>query len=120
MKRLLVVLLAGLAGCTSTSTVTANDPQPTGTTAKAKAAIMSAVRNPSSVQGLRIGSPYRATKNFFYPGAWAVCASFTGQNGFGGYTRGNYLVFFRDNRAIDVKGGPDVVLPPECGALRAA
>ncbi len=120
MKRLIWAgALAVLSGCLSTSTIAANDPQPTGSDAKAVAAIRSVLKDPSSVRDFRIGRPHRAVNNFIHPNSWAVCASFAARNSLGGYTRGNYLVFFQNNRPIDVKGGSDVTSYPECGPLRA-
>jgi hypothetical protein len=118
MKRLLIAGLIGLAGCTSTS-VAANDPQPTNTDAKAIAAIRAVLKDPSSIQGLQLGNPTRATTNRIYPNAWNVCATFGARNSFGGMTRGAYRVFFKDNKVVDVKGGPDATIKADCGPLRA-
>jgi len=118
MKRLLVLGLIALTGCTSTSNVVANDPQPTGTDAKAIVAIRAVLKDPSSLQALQLSQPRRATHNVIYPNAWNVCATFSARNSFGGYTRGAYRLFFRNNQVIDVKGGSGATIKDDCGPLR--
>ncbi|MBC2806545.1 hypothetical protein C3Y94_025685 [Rhizobium ruizarguesonis] len=120
MKYTILALTIALAaaGCTSvSSTAVTSDPQPTNTDQKALAVIKGALKDPYSVRDIRLGHPHRAVDNFAYPNAWAVCATFNAKNSFGGYAPGAYLVFFKNNQAIDIKGGPTVSVYPECGPL---
>jgi hypothetical protein len=97
----------------------AEDRKPTGTDAKATAAIRRVLKDPFSVREFSLGSPHRATNNFIYPNAWNVCASFYAKNSYGAYNRGAYRVFFKNNQVVDVKGGSDVTIKADCGPMRS-
>ncbi|MBD9544255.1 hypothetical protein IB276_32950 [Ensifer sp. ENS04] len=123
MRKVLVVgLVLGLVGCTSTpSKETMADPKPTGTDAKAAAALRGILKDPFSVREFRLSNAFRAPANHYYPGKWAVCARFYAKNGFGAYDKGSYIVYFRDGEVLEVMGGVGYVSPaPECEPLHAA
>lgn len=110
-------ILSAAAVALIATTASAAEPPPTGTDKKVADIIRKSAKDPWSVRELRAGKPYFSLTNFSYRNHWAVCTTFFAKNSFGGYNQGSYLVFFKNNQVIDVLGGTDVGVRPECGPL---